>query len=294
MASPSASSGTRLASGSGGDAVAGIASKSKAPTAIDDRPPTPPMSDTEPFPALDAEITTADDTSAAPRVPRIDTDHSRGNTSTSAGVHDAPDTASAECGSAAGQQSDLDHLNVDIEPARSQPSPVTPPYWSHSPAPSEQRPVLSSHQPSALGSPSYASSDTTVSPTTPRSSFDRYSHTRSMTSESIDSLMEGGSSGGGITLRDNENSNLDDRGSACWARSVVIRDYVIVNGGATSIGAFVVWNVRVETLSVSIAPSCEGGEHQGSGSRWLTRPLWRHVGKPHEYLQAILRVRRLT
>ncbi len=28
-------------------------------------------------------------------------------------------------------------------------------------------------------------------------------------------------------------------------------DYVTVNGSATNIGAFVVWNIRVETLSVS-------------------------------------------
>jgi len=102
---------------------------------------------------------------------------------------------------------------------------------------------------------SYASSESTVSPTSPRSSFDRYSHSRSMTSASIDSLMAGG--GGGITLRDNENSSLDDRGNACWARSVVIRDYVIVNGGTTSIGAFVVWNVRVETLSGSHMNICK-------------------------------------
>jgi len=42
-----------------------------------------------------------------------------------------------------------------------------------------------------------------------------------------------------------------DRNKACWAKSVEIRDYVVVNGSATNIGAFVVWNIRVETLSVS-------------------------------------------
>lgn len=53
---------------------------------------------------------------------------------------------------------------------------------------------------------------------------------------------------GAITLRDNEAS---DRNAACWARRVEIVDYTVVNGGATSIGAFVVWNVRVEMLSGS-------------------------------------------
>ena len=61
---------------------------------------------------------------------------------------------------------------------------------------------------------------------------------------------------GGITMRDNEAEDaLDGRVSACWARSVQIRDYVIVNGSATNIGAFVVWNIRVETLTVGFPVS---------------------------------------
>lgn len=55
---------------------------------------------------------------------------------------------------------------------------------------------------------------------------------------------------GAITLQDNETSEHNDRNNACWAKSVEIVDYTVVNGGATSIGAFVVWNVRVETLNV--------------------------------------------
>ncbi|KAK0731192.1 Phox homologous domain-containing protein [Lasiosphaeris hirsuta] len=62
-----------------------------------------------------------------------------------------------------------------------------------------------------------------------------------------------------ITLQDNEHddgpngSNIygRDRNRACWAKSVQIRDYVLVNGSATNIGAFVVWNIRVETLNGS-------------------------------------------
>lgn len=56
---------------------------------------------------------------------------------------------------------------------------------------------------------------------------------------------------GAIVMRDNESSSIDERNHACWAKSVEITDHVIVNGSATNIGAFVVWNIRVETLSVS-------------------------------------------
>lgn len=55
---------------------------------------------------------------------------------------------------------------------------------------------------------------------------------------------------GAIRLFDRD-TNDDDRNSACWAKSVEITDYIIVNGSNTNIGAFVVWNVRVETLTGS-------------------------------------------
>lgn len=71
-------------------------------------------------------------------------------------------------------------------------------------------------------------------------------HTRNVSSTSVESIPTGG-----IILQDNENSEYDDRGSACWAKSVEITDHVTVNGSTTNIGAFVVWNIRVETLSVS-------------------------------------------
>ncbi|EJT74489.1 hypothetical protein GGTG_08329 [Gaeumannomyces tritici R3-111a-1] len=65
---------------------------------------------------------------------------------------------------------------------------------------------------------------------------------------------------GGITLQDNDTGAGDDepghlsgrdRNRACWAKSVSVTDHVVVNGSATNIGAFVVWNIRVETLSGS-------------------------------------------
>lgn len=72
-------------------------------------------------------------------------------------------------------------------------------------------------------------------------------HRRTASSQSSGSMLPAGA----ITLLDNETEDQEDRNSACWAKSVEIVDYTIVNGSATNIGAFVVWNVKVETLNVS-------------------------------------------
>jgi hypothetical protein len=73
------------------------------------------------------------------------------------------------------------------------------------------------------------------------------SHTRSFSNISIESVAPGA-----ITLRDNTNAT-DDRNEACWAKGATIDDYVVVKGmgGGLGIGAFVVWNIKVETLRVS-------------------------------------------
>ncbi|KIM97952.1 hypothetical protein OIDMADRAFT_203268 [Oidiodendron maius Zn] len=52
---------------------------------------------------------------------------------------------------------------------------------------------------------------------------------------------------GAITLEDNDNA-ADVKNKACWAKSVYIEDYVVVNENRTGIGAFIVWNITVETL----------------------------------------------
>lgn len=70
---------------------------------------------------------------------------------------------------------------------------------------------------------------------------------RSASEMSADSVLPAGA----ITLLDNETDRQNDRNNACWAKKVEITDYLVVNGSATNIGAFVVWNIRVETLSVS-------------------------------------------
>ncbi|KAK5992492.1 Endosomal/vacuolar adapter protein YPT35 [Cladobotryum mycophilum] len=71
-------------------------------------------------------------------------------------------------------------------------------------------------------------------------------HQRSVSNISSESVLPVGA----ITLRDNDTQD-DDRNSACWAKSVEIIDHTVVNGSGASIGSFVVWIVRVETLNGS-------------------------------------------
>jgi hypothetical protein len=71
------------------------------------------------------------------------------------------------------------------------------------------------------------------------------SHQRSASAISIDSIPNGA-----ITLQDNTDG-ADAKNKACWAKSVYIEDHVVINGSRTGIGAFVVWNITVETLHVS-------------------------------------------
>jgi hypothetical protein len=70
------------------------------------------------------------------------------------------------------------------------------------------------------------------------------SHQRSFSNISVESFSHGG-----ITLQDNTDGT-DSKNEACWAKNVHIEDYVIVNASRTNIGAFVVWNIIVETLRV--------------------------------------------
>lgn len=72
------------------------------------------------------------------------------------------------------------------------------------------------------------------------------SHSRSFSNISIESMN------GGITLQDNTDEEAQDsKNKACWAKNVYIEDHVVINGSRTGIGAFVVWNITVETLHVS-------------------------------------------
>jgi len=117
--------------------------------------------------------------------------------------------------------------------------------------------------------PSNASQLTSPSVTSPP--YWVHGHQRTVSNVSVESVLPSDA----ITLQDNETddgpcgSNIygRDRNRACWAKSVDITDYITVNGSATNIGAFVVWNIRVETLNVRaplalamcpIVSPCEG------------------------------------
>lgn len=52
-----------------------------------------------------------------------------------------------------------------------------------------------------------------------------------------------------ITLEDHSEDLSCDTSRGLWARSVTIDDYVVVKG-TTGIGAYVVWNCKIETLEV--------------------------------------------
>jgi hypothetical protein len=93
---------------------------------------------------------------------------------------------------------------------------------------------------------------------------------------SVESVLPAGA----ITLQDNEDGSSDagngdaniygrDRNRACWAKSVEVVSHVVVNGSATNIGAFVVWNIRVETLTVSLLVALDGvGMEDKVGADW--------------------------
>lgn len=101
---------------------------------------------------------------------------------------------------------------------------------------------------SARQQPSSASSrdDSVASPTSITSPpYWVQSHQRSFSNISVETIADGA-----ITLQDNTDGG-DTKNDACWAKSVCIEDYVIVNGSRTNIGAFVTWNITVETLQGS-------------------------------------------
>lgn len=54
-----------------------------------------------------------------------------------------------------------------------------------------------------------------------------------------------------ITLEDHTEEPSEQSG-AVWAKGVNIDDYVLLSGTVPSVGNFVVWNCRIETLDVSL------------------------------------------
>lgn len=124
------------------------------------------------------------------------------------------------------------------------------------------------------GDESSSPSDTLSPVSSPPPPYWAGTHARSVSNTSVESVLPVGA----ITLQDNEHddgpggSNVygRDRNRACWAKSVEVTDFVVVNGSATNIGAFVVWNIRVETLNVSLSHVLSSGSevkaHEPTGS----------------------------
>ena len=56
-----------------------------------------------------------------------------------------------------------------------------------------------------------------------------------------------------ITLEDHTEESYEESG-AVWAKGVTVENYVLVSGTVPSVGNFVVWNCKIETLDVSSVP----------------------------------------
>lgn len=72
-----------------------------------------------------------------------------------------------------------------------------------------------------------------------------WQHQRSVSNVSVDSISHPNP----ISLEDHTEAHCDTT-AALWAKDITIEDYVIVRGGSTGIGAYVVWNCKVQTLDV--------------------------------------------
>lgn len=58
-----------------------------------------------------------------------------------------------------------------------------------------------------------------------------------------------------ITLEDHSEDPACDTNRGLWAKGVTIDDHVVVKG-TTGIGAYVVWNCKIQTLEVGCIPLC--------------------------------------
>lgn len=205
--------------GAGGDSVGSKDVSMPAP-----RPPPSP-------PATEAEIETETDTEVEPDSypfpPFVDVSEQLGETTeyndddgAAATERTVPSLNSSHAQENEGNRNNTE-FNTQSDVETPVISPVTPPYWTRS---SQEHTHSHGHG---------------------------HGHRRTVSGASFSSVISN-PEGLGITLRDNENSSTDDRGSACWAKSVQVTDYVLVNGSKTNIGAFIVWIIRVETLNVRL------------------------------------------
>lgn len=79
-----------------------------------------------------------------------------------------------------------------------------------------------------------------------------WQHQREQSQSSVESTNRSPA----ISLEDHTQTRCGTS-ATLWAKDISIEDYVIVRGGSTGIGAYVVWNCTVQTLDVGlpISPS---------------------------------------
>ena len=92
--------------------------------------------------------------------------------------------------------------------------------------------------------PQEAAEQSPTSPSTPLSP--PFWHSEGQEPLADSSTSKPASAPGGIRLEDHTDED-SERGRACWARSVAVRDHVVVGSG---LGAYVVYNCVVETANV--------------------------------------------
>jgi hypothetical protein len=104
-----------------------------------------------------------------------------------------------------------------------------------------ETPSLDHSQKSVRLQASNGSADPESTPTSPP----YWQYHRSVSHASVDSTARPPP----ISLEDHTEAHSDTSG-ALWARDITVEDYVIVRGGSTGIGAYVVWNCKVQTINV--------------------------------------------
>lgn len=141
----------------------------------------------------------------------------------------------------------MDHTNKNPSPF---PSPSSPPSLTPRHIPDDERGLNDKQSFPVEGPPQPQCQPPLIPP--------HWSHKRH---ESYLSLDDGRPPHLPITLEDNT-GDQSERSSSCWARAVSIDDYVLISGSIPSVGTFVVFNCKVDTLDVSL-PRCRGWRDGG-------------------------------
>lgn len=118
-------------------------------------------------------------------------------------------------------------------------------FQPHTPNSNRLKPPLCQHQNSRCMESAKTRSEYPSSPISTPISPPYWQHHRALSHASVDSTSQPNP----ISLEDHTEAHCDST-SALWAKDITVEDYVIVRGGSTGIGAYVVWNCKVQTLDV--------------------------------------------